>query len=694
MQTRLIHFALSAALLASMAAGQTIVAPNGYASTPGTTNNSYPWSRAASSMRIQFVYDSTNFTLQGITGAVAITRLRYRTHPTATTWTGGSWPQVQIDMGDAATDFAAPSSVFANNLGGNVGNVHSGPVTVVGGTGPGVWYIDIPLTTPCIYDPTTNNDLVVDIRLDGTGWSGGSIAADHVSGTAGAGGPALGSRIYDTTGLTGTSGTVGTNYSCVCEFTCTSASGLFPSFSATPTRGASPLTVQFTDRSYSSDPGGVLAWQWDLDGDGIIDSVLQNPTFTYTGCASYNVSLTAIDAAHGPITVTRNNLIVTDEVNADFSYLLAGPAGVVQFQDNSDPPATSWAWDLNGDSIVDSTLPNPIWVYGATCGTTPTTVTMTVTRNCRGPYTVTKQVYPASGIETLRNGNTSTTAGYGSFFDVTVTNPVGISVCMMEMKTTAAASAPLTFDVYLTPGTWVGNNANMAVWRKVATTTTVGAPTSAALEFMTFTPPLYLPPGSYGMHVVCPTVSPQYTSQSTTTFSNQDITLTVGATGLLGGTGLLNPRLWNGAFYYTTAATGGEAGYGYFAPGCVGTSGVISNVASTLPQLGQTMTVGIGNLPAPEAAFFLIGLSRTQSNFGPLPLDLGIVGAPGCLVRVSDTAKILTLGAAGAATLTIPIPNSGSLHGMQIYTQPLGLDVGGNALGVTAGDAAAGVLGL
>ena len=40
----------------------------------------------------------------------------------------------------------------------------------------------------------------------------------------------------------------------------------------------SPLLVQFTDTTFTSDPGGVTSWAWDLDGDNVVDSTQQNMT--------------------------------------------------------------------------------------------------------------------------------------------------------------------------------------------------------------------------------------------------------------------------------------------------------------------------------------------------------------------------------------------------------------------------------
>ena len=63
-------------------------------------------------------------------------------------------------------------------------------------------------------------------------------------------------------------------------------------FSATPTSGTTPLTVQFTDNSTST----PTAWSWDFDNDGIEDSTEQNPSHIYTTPGTYSVKLTVSNA--------------------------------------------------------------------------------------------------------------------------------------------------------------------------------------------------------------------------------------------------------------------------------------------------------------------------------------------------------------------------------------------------------------
>ena len=144
--------------------------------------------------------------------------------------------------------------------------------------------------------------------------------------------------------------------------------GLFASFTATPTSGASPLTVSFTDTSFSSDPGGITAWEWDFDGDGSIDSTQQNPTFVYNTCGRYTVSLTVRDAMFPASTFTQTDLITVDPNMLVSAAFQASPRGgivpfTVQFTDTSTGMPTAWDWDVDGDGITDSLSQNFSFTY-------------------------------------------------------------------------------------------------------------------------------------------------------------------------------------------------------------------------------------------------------------------------------------------------------------------------------------------
>jgi PKD repeat protein len=148
----------------------------------------------------------------------------------------------------------------------------------------------------------------------------------------------------------------------------TPAVGLFPNFTATPISGPSPLNVQFTDTTYTSDPGGVTSWAWDFDGDNVVDSNAQSPLTTYNTCGRYSVSLTVTDTLHPQSSITKNQLITVDpQLTVATSFTVAPAVGQtplnVTFTDTSTGSPTAWAWDFDGDNVVDSNVQNPSFTY-------------------------------------------------------------------------------------------------------------------------------------------------------------------------------------------------------------------------------------------------------------------------------------------------------------------------------------------
>lgn len=71
-------------------------------------------------------------------------------------------------------------------------------------------------------------------------------------------------------------------------------------FTAEPTSGVAPLTVQFTDTS----SGTVDSRAWDFQNDGVVDSTLPSPSFTYTTPNTYTAKLTVSNTA-GSSSTTR-----------------------------------------------------------------------------------------------------------------------------------------------------------------------------------------------------------------------------------------------------------------------------------------------------------------------------------------------------------------------------------------------------
>ena len=69
--------------------------------------------------------------------------------------------------------------------------------------------------------------------------------------------------------------------------------------------GTAPSTIRFRDRS----SGDIVSWEWDFDGDGVVDSTSQSPSFTYTTPGNYTVSLTVRDSDANADTITKQGFI-------------------------------------------------------------------------------------------------------------------------------------------------------------------------------------------------------------------------------------------------------------------------------------------------------------------------------------------------------------------------------------------------
>jgi PKD repeat protein len=133
-------------------------------------------------------------------------------------------------------------------------------------------------------------------------------------------------------------------------------------FSATPLSGTAPLTVKFSDQSIGTSP---LTYAWDFNNDGIIDSTLKNPTYTYTKPGTYKAILTVtnvVGTASKQVTITVQPPMVKKPVAKFTQDKYSGKVPLtVQFMDESKNKPTSYLWRFGDGSI--STDKNPSHTY-------------------------------------------------------------------------------------------------------------------------------------------------------------------------------------------------------------------------------------------------------------------------------------------------------------------------------------------
>jgi PKD repeat protein len=134
-------------------------------------------------------------------------------------------------------------------------------------------------------------------------------------------------------------------------------------FSATPSTGAAPLNVQFTDLSGNN----PFAWAWNF-GDGSISGA-QNPSHTYTTAGNYTVTLTTQNSVG---TSTKSKVVSVISLSKPVSNFTFAPAAgqaplTVQFTDTSLNTPSSWSWTFT-DDFSTSNVQNPSHTF-ASAGT-------------------------------------------------------------------------------------------------------------------------------------------------------------------------------------------------------------------------------------------------------------------------------------------------------------------------------------
>ena len=138
---------------------------------------------------------------------------------------------------------------------------------------------------------------------------------------------------------------------------------------------------------------------------------------------------------------------------------------------------------------------------------------------------------------------------------------------------------------------------------------------------------------------------------------------------------------------------GASATYTTFGAGCTGTRGIPTLAAQqgSLPRIGQTLSLQIGNAPVQGQIFLFLGFSNTDWTGTPLPFSLAPFGANGCNVLVSGDQTFLLPNLLGTSVWNASVPN---LPGVQFYNQAFVFDAAANPFGVTASNAGQGVVGL
>lgn len=126
--------------------------------------------------------------------------------------------------------------------------------------------------------------------------------------------------------------------------------------------------------------------------------------------------------------------------------------------------------------------------------------------------------------------------------------------------------------------------------------------------------------------------------------------------------------------------------------GCLSTGSTIPIDATPSGGMNWAGTNGqvrisASHLQPNSVAIWVFGLSTTQWNGGPLPVDgPGSASAPSgtCTLRTDMVdLRVTSVGAAGAHSFGLPVPPDPALHSATVYMQVVGIDPAANPMGFT-----------
>jgi PKD repeat protein len=260
-------------------------------------------------------------------------------------------------------------------------------------------------------------------------------------------------------------------------------------FSATPTSGTAPLTVQFTDASI----GNITGWSWDFNNDGVADSTVQSPGYTYSTAGTYSVNLT-VTGPDGSDSEIKTGYITVGALSTPVAAFTGTPASgsvplTVQFTDASTNSPAEWAWDFDNDGTIDSTSQNPQYTYSTagnyTVSLKATNAAGSTTETKAGYITVAAQVY-APVAEFSANATSGAAPLTIKFTDASTNTPTswnwdfGDNATSTEQSPVHTYAAAGTYTVTLKVTNAAGSNTYIRTGYITATTAVITLPDMSA----------------------------------------------------------------------------------------------------------------------------------------------------------------------------------------------------------------------
>lgn len=284
----------------------------------------------------------------------------------------------------------------------------------------------------------------------------------------------------------------------------------------------------------------------------------------------------------------------------------------------------------------------------------------------------------AQSLCTIFARNNGGSVGGAVYFDVTAVSD--IDICGYDINTAELTAAGL--EVWTTPGTYVGNEANPGLWTQVAVDDGTGMGMGNDIPTpITLLTPFTLPAGSWGMALVAVGVGHDYTTggaSSTLQYTDGTITIDLGSATNVPFTGTpFSPRIWNGCIHYSGGAEpgvgycSGESGSGTRCPcnnnndgsvpgaGCangVFASGALLTGSGVASVSADTVVLHTEGLEPDNYGLYFQAFGRVNGGAGSFFGD-GLRCAGANMVRL----EVVLSDGAGASSTSVPIASVGNV---------------------------------
>ena len=219
----------------------------------------------------------------------------------------------------------------------------------------------------------------------------------------------------------------------------------------------------------------------------------------------------------------------------------------------------------------------------------------------------------------------------GNMFDITPS--VDMTIECIDVNVSSSVGSVVTVELWVIPGTCVGNDTSSIGWTSLGVSTGssagTGLPTNIDFSGNGYS---FVANQSYGVFVDIQSGSSRYTNGGPTTFSNSELEL-ITYYGKGGWASTFSYREWNGAIYYESA--GLSLSLGDLQSQGLGTF----NLASLEPGDQVYFAISVSGFGSSNSPFGQIGLAAPAYIIPPHPLIANAAGEASLSIRLPAMAQ-------------------------------------------------------